>query len=192
MLDKKTLKNTCFFDPVFYKLLGHFWSIFRCFLKPSGGQKSLWRRSRCDLVKNEKTSKSVIGSLRNQGSQVQKLMKKWAWEACWDLKKTPAAPMNEKVRFFIDFGSILGPFWEPKSMQNRIKKWVENRYPKKSTKRGLKGAPATSDTYTAGLQGPWEGGGDVNIPTSKNQHQIYSRSNTPLGQRPGEFNIILN
>ena len=34
------------------------------------------------------------------------------------MKKTPATPIDEKVRFFNDFCSILGPFWEPKSIKN--------------------------------------------------------------------------
>jgi len=77
------------------------------------------------------------------------------------MKKIPATPIDEKVRFLIDFGFILGPFWESKSMQNRIKKCVENRYPKKSIKRGPKSAMSTSGPSTSRPRGSLGRGGDV-------------------------------
>ena len=43
-------------------------------------------------------------------------MQKQEQEAARDLKNTLTAPSNENNRFLIDLGSILGPFWVPKSM----------------------------------------------------------------------------
>ena len=48
-------------------------------------------------------------------------MQKQEQEATRDLKKTLAVPNEKKNRFLIDLGSILGPFWVPKSIQNHIK-----------------------------------------------------------------------
>ena len=77
-------------------------------------------------------------------------------------------PIDKKVRFSIDFGSILGPYREPESMRNRIKKSVENRWPKKSTKRGLKSAPATSGPTTSWPRGPLGRGGGCKHPDFQN------------------------
>ena len=77
IFDEKIVQTSSIFAMLFFSPFGeHFWWIFWCFLEPSGGQKSLRSRPRCDFLESVKTSKSAVESLRNQGSQVQRLMQK--------------------------------------------------------------------------------------------------------------------
>ena len=59
ILVKKSIKKSYLFSILFFPSLGdHFWSILGSFLDLLGGQKSLRSRSRRDLLKREKTSKT--------------------------------------------------------------------------------------------------------------------------------------
>ena len=124
-----------------------------CFFKLLGGQKSLWSRSRRDLPNYWKTFKNIVRYCKNRGSRVQKLMQKWAQEATGDLQKTLPTPIGKKVRFFIDFGSILGANIDAKSHQKISRKST----PQKIDKKRLRNPGAPSGRTTPGL--PGEGGG---------------------------------
>ena len=76
------------------------------------------------------------------------------------MKKTPAAPMNEKV----SFSSILAPFWVHFGSQNRCKIVSKNESkidtPKNRQKEGSKvELPLLTNTY--GTPGPTGKGGGM-------------------------------
>ena len=74
---EKIDEKSYLFSMLFFSSFGdQFWPILEGFLELLGGQKSLRSRSRRDLLKSEKNSKSAVRSLPNRGSQVQRLMQK--------------------------------------------------------------------------------------------------------------------
>ena len=111
-------------------------------------------------------------------------MQKQEQEAIQDLKKTLAAP-SEKINWiFMDFGSILGSILVPKSIQNRIEIWVENRYPKNRPKTSPKGAIPTIDSSTSESQGS-PGGRGESINQSKITRSLkITESELPASLRP--------
>ena len=75
------------------------------------------------------------------------------------MKKAPATPIDEKVRFLIDFGSILGPFWEPKSMKNRVKNQSKIDTPKNRPNEASKVLRSPLAGLLPDPGAHWEGGG---------------------------------
>ena len=82
-------------------------------------------------------------------------------------------------------------FWDHFGSPNRCKIVSKNESkidtPKNRQKDGSKVLRPPLTPQLRNSRAHWEGGGDVNIPTSKTQHQANTRSNTPMGRRPGEF-----
>ena len=104
-------------------------------------------------------------------------------------EKTHCKKSNEKKQLFIDFWLILAPFWG-QNLSKKTSKTGSIFKTKGRRKKLTKTTPKPNDTdWGEGCRGKRSLGRvrDVNIPSTKNKFETYWFSNTPLGQRPGEF-----
>ena len=132
---KNRVKIEGVFAAAFWKvrerILLYFWLIFAALERWKSNATPFSTRS---VVKWKNLKKPCIFN-EKWGFALQPTMQKQEQEATRDLKNTLAAPNEYKSRFLIDLGSILGPFWVPKSIQNHIKIKSENRCPKIDQKK---------------------------------------------------------
>ena len=190
ILDKKSFKNHMFFWSCFLQAFGplfvDFLVFFEAFGRPKITLKTFAMRS-CEKRKNIKKRHRVASKSRFAGSEVHEqislrsMLRHEKNTCCANERKSQICH-----RFGLHLGFMLGTKIDAKSYQKMNRKSIPQKIDKK---RALKSNSHFWETHTE-LQGPLGRGGDVNTPTSKTQHLTYSRSNTPLGQRPGEFSKI--
>ena len=126
----------------------------------------------------------------------------WYFQGFRDNKNTKTVAKNfEKIDIFwnIDFEGVLGGFGDAKNLdfsrvfqaKSTTKKHDVLEGPRKFPRRGKKLPPealSRSDPSGAGLlSGSWVAGGGVGEVQPKRTNWL---SNTPLGQRPGEFYLV--
>ena len=105
-------------------------------------------------------------------------------------EKTHCKKSNEKNQRFIDFWLIWGPFSVQNLSQNPSETGSIFETKKGGEKKLTKTTPrAHAYHWQEGCRAQRSLGRvrDVNIPSTKNNFEEYLLSNTPMGQRPGEF-----